>query len=99
MQGPAPLRMEGEYDILHGRKAPHSPNPNRNSTRYLGISSWGGKLTDHMTLRPWRGEGRPHNYNILGGGGRKLGQFGGGGGGGGSFPCAPPPIDETLNML
>ena len=53
----------------------------------------GGKLTDHVSLRPRRGEGRLHIYNILGG---KLGQFGGGGGSWGSFPCAPPPLDETL---
>ena len=34
------------------------------------ISSWGGgKLTDHVAVRPRRGEGRHHNYgNILGGG-------------------------------
>ena len=29
----------------------------------------GGKLTDHVAVRPRRGEGRLHNYNILGGGG------------------------------
>ena len=47
---------------------------------HLGISSWGGggKLTDHVALRPWQGEGRLHNYNIFGEGG------GGGGGGVGS---------------
>ena len=55
---------------------------------HLGISSWGGELTDHMTVRPRRGEGRLHNYgNILGGGG--------GGGGevellGGEASPAPP---------
>ena len=27
----------------------------------------GGKLTDHVVLRPWRGEGRLHNYYYLGG--------------------------------
>ena len=57
----------------------------------------GGKLTDHMAVRPQRGEGRLY-YNILGG---KLGQFGGGGGGGGGrrklsclggkLPLHPPP--------
>ena len=44
---------------------------------HLGISSWGGgggELADHVVVRPWRGEGRLHIYNILRG---KLGQFGG----------------------
>ena len=42
---------------------------------HLAISSWGGKLTDHMAIRPRRGEGRLHIGNVLGGGG----------GGGGSW--------------
>ena len=58
---------------------------------------------DDVAIRPWRGEGRLHNYNILGG---KLGQFGGevelfgggGGGGGGSFSCTPS-LDETLTRV
>ena len=29
------------------------------------ILGGGGKLTDHMAIRPRRGEGRLHNYNIL----------------------------------
>ena len=46
-----------------------------------------------MAIRPRQGEGRLHNYNILGGGswvrfGGKLSCLGG------SFPCAPS--DETL---
>ena len=41
---------------------------------HLGISSWGGKLTNYVAVRSRQGEGRLHNYNILG---RKLGQFGG----------------------
>ena len=44
--------------------------------------------------RDHKSTGRLHNYNILGGGGGELRQFGRevelfGGGGGGSFPCAP----------
>ena len=38
---------------------------------HLGISSWGGKLTDHVAVRP-RGEGSIHIIiigNVLGGGG------------------------------
>ena len=48
---------------------------------HLAISSWGGggKLTDHVAIRPRRGEGRLHIYNI----GNVLGGRGGGGGGGG----------------
>ena len=58
----------------------------------------GGKLTDHMAVRPR--QGRVDFVNILG---RKLGQFGGGGGGGGGvdvwgggggggeLPLRPPP--------
>ena len=45
---------------------------------HLGISSWGGKLTDHVAIRPRRGEGRLHNY-----GGGSWVSLGGGGGGGG----------------
>ena len=30
---------------------------------HLGISSWGGKLTDHVAVRPQRGEGGLHNDN------------------------------------
>ena len=39
----------------------------------------GGEAHGSRAVWPRRGEGRLHNYNILGG---KLGQFGGGGGGG-----------------
>ena len=47
----------------------------------------GEKLTDHVAIRPRRGEGL-HNWQYLGG---KLGQLGGkvevfGGGGGGELP-------------
>ena len=45
----------------------------------------GGKLTDHVVIRPWRGEGRLHIYsigNILwggwGGGGVEVGSVWGG---------------------
>ena len=55
----------------------------RVSSRNFILGGGGGKLTDHVAVRPWRGEGRPYNKHILGG---KLGQFfcffGGGGGGG-----------------
>ena len=53
----------------------------------------GRKLTDHVAVRPPRGEGRLHNYRGGGGGevgsvwGRKLSCLGGGGGE--SFPCTP----------
>ena len=65
-----------------------------------------GKLTDHVAVRPRRGEGRLHNYNYwqylawgggggswvsLGGGGGELSCLGGGGGGGGKLPLRPPP--------
>ena len=74
--------------------------PNRVSSRNFIL---GGKLTDHVAVKPWRGEDRLHNYNYCqylggGGGGGKLGQFGGEvelfGGGGPSH--APPSLDETL---
>ena len=63
-----------------------------------GFHHLGGKLTDHMAIRPQRGEGRLHNNNILGG---KLGQFGGklsclGGEASPAPPPPPPPLDETL---
>ena len=49
-----------------------------------------------MAVRPPRGEGRLHNYNILGG------QFGGEvelfGGGGGGTSLAPHSLDETLPL-
>ena len=120
MQGPAPLRMEEEYDISSMGAKRHTPQiqivPVRQSMSWClennaRVSSrnfiLGGKLTDHVALRPWRGEGRPHNYNILGGGGGggggvswvslggKLSCLGGGGGGGGELllhsPPPPPP--------
>ena len=57
----------------------------------------GGKLTDHVAVRPRRGEGRLHNYNILGG---KLGQFGGEVElFGGEASPALPPLDETLLVI
>ena len=61
----------------------------------------GGKLTDHVAVRPPRGEGRLHNYNYW----QYLGGGGGGGGGGGELSClgggggaspAPPSLVETL---
>ena len=53
----------------------------------------GGKLTDHVAERPWRGEGRPCNYGISWG---EVGSVWGGGGvellgGGGASPATPPP--------
>ena len=64
----------------------------RVSSRNFILGGGGGKLTDHVAVRLWRGEGRLHNYNYWGRGGT-LGQFGGGGEvelfGEGSFPCAP----------
>ena len=46
-----------------------------------------------MTVRPLRGEGRLHNYNIwkFGQFGGKVGLFGGGGGGGELPLCSPSP--------
>ena len=53
------------------------------------LGGGGGKLTDHVAIRPRRGEGRLHNYNYWqylggggGGGGGGVGSVGGGGGGG-----------------
>ena len=63
---------------------------------HLGISSWGGSsVTDHVAIRPRRGEGRLHIIgNILG---DKLGQFGGEVElFGGEASPAPPSLDETL---
>ena len=60
----------------------------------------GGKLTDHVVIRPWRGEGRLHIYSI---GNVLWGPGGGGGGGGvgsvwGEASPAPPSLDDTLPL-
>ena len=44
----------------------------------------GGKLTDHVAERPWRGEGRPCNYGISWG---EVGSVWGGRGGEGGWSC------------
>ena len=59
----------------------------RVSSKNLG----GGKLTDHVAIWPRQGEGRLHNYNILGGGGGGGGEVELFGGGGGKASPAPPP--------
>ena len=44
---------------------------------HLGISSW-GMLTDHVAVRPQRGEGRHNYWQYLGGGGGEVGPILGG---------------------
>ena len=66
----------------------------RVSSRNFILGAPGGKLTDHVAVRPQRGEGRLH---ILGG---KLGQFWGEVElFGGEASPAPPSLDETRAWL
>ena len=55
----------------------------------------GGKLTDHVAVRPRREEGRLHNYNYWqiswGGGEVGSGKLSCLGRGGGELPLRPPP--------
>ena len=70
----------------------------------LGGGGGGGELTDYVAVRSRRGEGRLHNYNILGRGGGGGEEEGGSvweklsclGGGGGEASPALSTLDETL---